>query len=140
MINRRSLLGISAGAVAVAVIAGWQLTGGSEVASASQKAPFDIAAFQAAQDAGKPILVDIAAKWCSTCARQKPIISQLSTKPKFKNLMVFEVNFDEQKSIVNALGARHQSTLIAFKGTKEVGRSVGDTRVSGIEALLDQTI
>jgi hypothetical protein len=29
-----------------------------------------------------------------------------------------------------------QSTLVAFRGDKEVGRSVGDTTASGIEQLV----
>ena len=33
-----------------------------------------------------------------------------------------------------------QSTLIAFKGTKETGRSTGDTNAASIEALLDKTV
>ena len=141
MISRRSIFGIVAGAVAVAAFAGTQLTDGSvSSASAGQKVAFGIPAFQAAQAAGKPILVDIYADWCSTCARQKPIISQLSDHPRFKDLVIFEVNFDTQKLIVRAFKARYQSTLIAFKGTKEVGRSVGDTRAAGIEALLDRAI
>jgi thioredoxin 1 len=141
MISRRSLLGIAAGAVAIAVFAGSQLTGGSVApAAAAQKIAFDIPAFQAAQAAGKPILVDIRADWCHTCARQQPIISQLSSKPKFKDLVVFEVDYDRQKPIVRAFRARYQSTLIAFKGVTEVGRSIGDTRTAGIEALLDRTI
>ena len=103
MINRRSLLGLAAGAAVVAAFAGAQLTGGSvSTAVAGQKAAFEVAAFQAAQAAGKPILIDIRADWCSTCARQKPIISQLSGKPKFKDLVIFEVDYDRQKSIVRA--------------------------------------
>ena len=141
MISRRSLLGIAAGALAVAAFGATQLTGGSvSPAAAGQKLAFGIPAFQAAQAAGKPILVDIAADWCTTCRRQKPIISQLSDKPKFKDLVIFEVDFDTQKPIVRAFGARYQSTLIVFRGTKEVGRSVGETRAAGIEALLDRTI
>jgi hypothetical protein len=33
-----------------------------------------------------------------------------------------------------------QSTLISFKGSKEVGRSTGDTNASSIEALLDKSV
>lgn len=141
MISRRSLIGIAAAGAAVVAFAGTQLTDGAvSSAAASQRLAFDIPAFQDAQAAGKPILVDIYADWCSTCARQKPIISQLSDHPRFKDLVIFEVNYDSQKPIVRAFKARYQSTLIAFKGTKEVGRSVGDTRASGIEELLDRTI
>ncbi len=141
MINRRTLLGVAAGAAAVAVLATTQLTGGSFTpAIAGEKAAFEAAAFHAAQVAGKPILVDIRASWCITCARQRPIISKLSTKPKFKDLVIFEVDYDRQKSVVRDFGAWRQSTLIVFKGTTEVGRSVADTRPASIEALLDLTI
>ena len=78
MISRRSLIGIAAAGAAVVAFAGTQLTDGAvSSAAASQRLAFDIPAFQDAQAAGKPILVDIYADWCSTCARQKPIISQL---------------------------------------------------------------
>lgn len=39
--------------------------------------PFDAATFEAAQKAGKPILVAIHADWCSTCRAQDPVVSSL---------------------------------------------------------------
>lgn len=53
---------------------------------------------------------------------------------------MFDVDFDTQKSVVRGFGATMQSTLIAFKGGREVGRSVGDTRKPSIERLLGQTL
>ncbi len=138
MINRRSLLGIAAGAAAVVAFAGTQLTGGA--AAAAENTAFEVAAFQAAQASGKSILVDIRAWWCPTCARQKRIISELIKKSKFGDLVIFEVDYDRQKSVVRAFGAWRQSTLIVFKGATEVRRSVADTRPAAIEALLDLTI
>jgi len=106
MISRRSLIGIAAAGAAVVAFAGTQLTDGAvSSAAASQRLAFDIPAFQDAQAAGKPILVDIYADWCSTCARQKPIISQLSDHPRFKDLVIFEVNYDSQKPIVRAFNS-----------------------------------
>ena len=97
---------------------------------------FDAAAFAAAQAAGKPILVDIWASWCSTCAKQGPILSKLLADPAMKGLVAFRVDFDTQKDAVQALGARNQSTLIVFRGREERGRSVGDTAEDSIRALL----
>src|SRR6516165_11175832 len=97
-------------------------------------------AFAAAQKAGKPIFVGIHASWCPTCARQKPILSELMADPKFRNLVYFVVDYDSQKDVVKFFGARMQSTLIAFKGEKETGRSVGDTDRSSIAALLNKTL
>ena len=107
---------------------------------ASGKIPFTPAAFEAAQKAGKPILVDISATWCPTCKAQAPIIGELSSEARFKNLQIFTVDFDSQKDIVRSLKAQSQSTLIVFKGANEVGRSVGDTKKDSIAALLAKAL
>src|SRR5712691_3069988 len=107
---------------------------------AADPQPFDAKAFAAAEKAGKPIFVGIHASWCPTCKAQKPILSELMADPKFKNLVYFVVDFDSQKDAVKFFGAREQSTLVAFKGDKETGRSVGDTNRSSIAALLNKTL
>ena len=109
-------------------------------AFATETRTYDPAAFAAAQKAGKPIFVAIDASWCPTCAKQRPILSELMADPKFKGLVYFVVDFDSQKDAVRFFGARTQSTLIAFKGERETGRSVGDTDRSSIAALLNKTL
>jgi thioredoxin 1 len=109
-------------------------------AFAAETRTFDSGSFAAAQKAGKPILVAIHASWCPTCAAQRPILSELMAEPKFKDLIYFVVDFDGQKDAVKFFGARMQSTLIAFKGTTETGRSVGDTERSSIAALLNKAL
>ena len=113
---------------------------GAATARAGNRVPFDTAAFEAAQAAGKPILVHVTAPWCGTCKKQKPIVAQLIGTPEFESLTVFEVDFDSQKDVLLGFGVRQQSTMIAFKGTAEVGRSVGDTKPGSIEALLRKAI
>lgn len=130
MLSRRSVL--FATAVASAVLAA--------PAFAAETKTFDPQSFAAAQKAGKSIFVAIHASWCPTCKAQKPILSELMAEPKFKNLVYFIVDFDSQKDAVNYFGARMQSTLIAFKGTTETGRSVGDTERASIAALLNKTL
>jgi thioredoxin 1 len=99
--------------------------------------PFDNQAFAEAQKAGKPIFVAIHATWCPTCKAQKPILSELMADPKFKNLVYFTIDFDSQKDLVRRFGARMQSTLISFIGSKEQGRSVGDSNRASISDLLN---
>ena len=89
--------------------------------------PFSIAALKAAQAAGKPVLVDVFAPWCPTCRAQAPTIEKLATDPAYKNLVILRLDYDNQVAEKKMLGVRKQSTLIAFKGTKEVGRIVGVT-------------
>ena len=101
---------------------------------------FDAKAFADAQKAGRPILIAIHASWCPTCKAQAPILSELRADPKFKDLTYFMIDFDSQKDLVNRFGARMQSTLITFKGDKEEGRSVGDTKRDSIYALVGKSI
>jgi thioredoxin 1 len=124
---------LAAAAIAAASLA-------SVPAHAAEWKPFTQAALAEAQKAGKPILVHIFAAWCPVCRAQKPIIEEFAAEPQYKNLVVLDVDFDTQKGDVRALGAQSQSTLIAYKGDKEVGRSVGDTNANSIAEMLQSTL
>ena len=82
----------------------------------------------------------ITAPWCTTCAAQKPILAKLEAEPRFKDLQVFDVDFDSRKDVVKRFGATMQSTLITYKGETEVGRSAGETKPEAISALLDKAM
>lgn len=123
--------------IALALVAALPLALSSAV-SAEEK--FTDAALETAQKAGKPILVEVAASWCPTCRAQKPIIEGLAKNEKFKGFVFLKVDFDAQKEELRKLNARTQSTLIVFKGTNEVGRSVGDTNPESVEALLAKAL
>ena len=113
---------------------------GTAPASAAEWKEFTPDAFAAAKSDGKPILVDVFAPWCSVCRAQNPILTKLTREPKYKDLVVLKVNYDEQKDVVRALNVQRQSTLIVFKGKDEIDRSVGDTSALSIEGLLDKTL
>jgi thioredoxin len=113
---------------------------GALPAAAEEWKPFDAAAFAEAQKAGKPILIDVFAAWCPTCRAQNPILVQLTREPKYKDMVVFKVDFDTQSDALRALNAQSQSTLIVFNGETEKGRSVGDTNKDSIAALLDKAL
>ena len=110
----------------------------ASAASFKEETPYSQSAFAAAQKAGDPILVHVTAPWCSTCTAQKPIVDRLHAEPAFSNYKIFNVDFDTQKPLLRKLGVRMQSTLIVYKGTKEEGRSSGDTAVGAIKALLQK--
>ena len=131
MISGRSLL--------LAIVASVALFGALP-ASAAEWKPFDAAAFAQAQKDGKPILVDIFAAWCPVCRAQNPILTQLTREPKFDDMVVFKIDFDDQKDAVQAVKATSQSTLIVYKGETEKQRSVGDTNPASIAALLNQAL
>ena len=96
--------------------------------------PYSAAAFDDAQKAGKTVLLHVTAPWCPTCRAQHPIIAGIEkSKP---NLVVFNVDYDTSKDLLKQLRVSSQSTLIVFKGSKEMARSSGDTKSAGIEALV----
>jgi thioredoxin 1 len=93
-------------------------------------------AFATAQAAGKPILVHVPAPWCPTCAKQRPILSELEQTPELSDLIVFNVDFDSQKDVLRSFGVQMQSTLIVYSGKTEKGRATGITDPKEIQALL----
>jgi thioredoxin 1 len=112
----------------------------ASLTAAVETKPFDAATFAALQAAGKPILVDVRADWCPTCKAQAPLISSLLATPAFEEYTVLEVNFDTQPDVLRQFRVTQQSTLIVFSGKTEKGRSTGDTRREGIEALLRKAL
>jgi thioredoxin 1 len=108
-------------------------------ATAAEYRKFSPAAFNAAQSSGKPIVVDVFATWCPTCAAQEPVIKQLSASPKYKDLIIFKLDFDGQKAEQRRLKVTRQSTLIAFRGRRETARSVGATDPIALQRVLDST-
>lgn len=103
-------------------------------AAAQAGQPFDLKAFQQAQSAGKSILVEVTAPWCPTCRQQKPIVQEIERERP--NLVVYEVDFDTAKDVLRRFRVQYQSTLVVFKGTKEVGRSTGETEPARLRALV----
>jgi len=52
--------------------------------------------------------------------------------------VIYEVDFDTAKDTLKRFRVQQQSTLIVFKGTKEISRSTGDTDPARIRALIAQ--
>ncbi len=113
----------------------------SQAASfAADHAAYDQKAFEAAQAANLPILLDVSAPWCPTCRAQKPILEKLTADPVYQDLKIFEIDFDSQKDLLRKLRVQQQSTLIVYKGRTEQGRSTGDTAEASISALLHKSL
>ena len=89
---------------------------------------------------GKPVVLHVHAKWCSTCATQDPILNSLMKTPEFKNITFYNVDFDTSKDLLKTLKVSRQSAIIVFKQGKEQGRSLGDTKISSIEELIKKAI
>ncbi len=110
------------------------------LAMAGEIKPFNQKDFDSMTAAGKAVVLDISATWCPTCKAQKPIIDGLMKLPAYKDVTLMTIDFDANKPTLKTFKIGMQSTLVAFKGTKEVARSVGDTNPDGIEGLIKKTL
>jgi thioredoxin 1 len=124
-LNRRGLL--------VGAVLSFVLASGAQAAN---KVPFDAAAFRAARDSGKPVVLQVAATWCGPCQKMKRAVSELVERPEFNNVMIFEADYDANKEDLRQLDAYHVTTLVVYRDKAEVQRVVGETRPEMIEPLL----
>ena len=122
--------------IAAALLAGMLAAG---TAQAATETPYTQAAFAAAQQQGKPILIHVTASWCPVCAKQKPILAKLADEPAYKDLQIFEVDFDTQKDLLRTMNVQQQSTFIAYHGASERARSTGATDEAVIRGVLDKS-
>ena len=125
MFQQRLFASLAAGVIAVA----------AAPAIAGPVQPYSLGALQAAQRAGKPVVVYVHADWCPTCHRQEPIINELARDPAFAQYVILKLDFDKQKDAWQALGVRKQSTLIVYRGARETGRATGIVDRGQIRAL-----
>lgn len=112
----------------------------SEPAAALERKTYDAAAVAADQAAGKAVVIHVSAPWCPTCTAQKKAIDTIKDEPALKDVVLYELDFDTGGAALKELNARSQSTLIAYKGKTETGRSAGDTSAKGIEALIKSAL
>ena len=114
----------------------------SSVASfaVSAELPFNQAQFDATRSAGKPLAVVFHADWCPTCRAQAPVLKELAVTPALKSLTLYVANFDTEKALKRSLGVTQQSTIVVFRGGKEIARSTGDTQRHRLDALLKQAV
>lgn len=117
-----------------AITAAFMLTASGVMAGEAR--PFDQEAFNQAKAEGKTVLVDFHATWCPVCKKQSEAIPQVLKEEKFKDVVAFIADYDNEKALKKQLKITGQSTLVVFKGEKEVGRERGITDPETIGKLL----
>jgi thiol-disulfide isomerase/thioredoxin len=102
--------------------------------------PFNQGQFDATRSAGRPVAVVFHADWCPTCRAQAPLLKELVQTPALESLTLYVANFDTEKALERSLGITRQSTIVVFKGGKEIARSTGDTQRDSLAALLRRAV
>lgn len=91
---------------------------------------------QDAKEQGGPVLVEVYADWCSTCARQSPILESLLSEDEFADYTALKLDWDEDEDKARAMGAPRQSTLFVYSGGEQQEMSVAETNEDKLRDLL----
>lgn len=113
MITRRSALALAATLLAT-------------TAAIAQFVPYSAPQFQS-DVTQRTVVVHVHADWCPTCRQQAPTLQSMASEPAFANVRFVRVNFDTDKEFLTTNRVTGQSTIIVFRGGREVSRFVGVT-------------
>lgn len=94
--------------------------------------------FEALQEEGALILVDVFASWCGTCAIQQEVLANFQKDNPGVPLYQLTVDFDDQKRYVRHFRAPRQSTLILYHGGEQVWFSIAETNSDAIYAAINE--
>ena len=109
-----------------------------------KKTTFDKALFEKAQSEGKLIVISSWIEYCGSCANQMKVLQTAKKEGelsdiKFDNIEYF--SFDvTNRDIADSFDVLYQTTLLIFKGDKEVYRSIGETTEDLIYEALKTSI
>lgn len=130
--NRRSFITLTLAAFAVPLPL--------DRALAAQFAEYDAGKFVSLLAAGGAVIVHVHADWCAVCRAQIPVMDRVLAGPAYKNVRAVRVNFDREKRFLADYRVVRQSTILIFRGGKEVARLSYDTDPARIEQTLAQAI
>jgi len=110
------------------------------LAQATEKKTFSQEAFSVSQAANESIIVYIFAPWCTTCKKQEAVIEKIIQDPRFDKVQYFVVDFDNDKESMRKLKANTRSTILVYKGPREITRSANDTDPVSLQSLLEKAL
>ena len=109
-----------------------------------KRTTFDKTLFEKAQSEGKVIVISSWIEYCGSCANQMKVLQTAKKEGelsdiKFDNIEYF--TFDvTNRDIADSFNVLYQTTLLIFKGDKEVYRSIGETTEDLIYQALKTSI
>ena len=89
---------------------------------------------------GGPVVVHVHADWCTVCKAQIPVMNRVLAQPAYKNVRAVRVNFDREQNFLTDYKVVRQSTIIIFKGGKEIARLTYDANPERIEQTLERAV
>ena len=102
------------------------------------KSNFTIQKFEEAKKNGETVVVTAWNKYCGTCKRQKVVLDQ--AQKDFKDVLFLYYSHPKMKDIAKYLKIDYRSTILVYKGNKEVSRTLGQLDKSVIYSNIKKGI
>ncbi len=102
------------------------------------KSNFNIEEFKLAQNDGKVVVIHSWNKFCTICAKQKPILEK--AKKDFQNIIFMNFEQISNKDTAKLLKIDYWTTIVVYKDNKELAREIGLYNKEGIYNLIKKGI
>ena len=102
----------------------------------NHKLNFTIETFEEAKKNGETVVVIAWNKYCGTCKRQKIVLDQ--AEKDFKDVLFLYYSHPKMKNIAKYLKINHRSTILVYKGSAEVSRTLGQVDKSIIYSNIEK--
>lgn len=131
--HRRAFMFLAAAAATASFFA-------ANKALAKAFAAYQAESFKKLLASGGPVVVHVHAEWCPVCHAQIPVMTRVLAQPAYRNVQAVRVNFDKDKMFLTDFKVVRQSTIVIYKGGKEIARLSYDTDEQRIEQTLERAI
>lgn len=100
---------------------------------------FDTAAFRAAMDEKKTLVVDFYADWCGPCRMLGPVLEDISEELSDKAQFV-KINVDDNPELAREYGIMSIPCVMAFKDGKLAGKNLGFVPKAAMKEFIEKNI
>ena len=99
---------------------------------------FSTEIFEKAKTDGRTIVINSYEKWCGTCGVQTKILDQ--AEKEFKDIIFLSYEQSKNEDIAKKLNIDFWTTIVVYKGGKEVTRIIGQTDKKTIYSAIEKGI
>ena len=99
---------------------------------------FSLSSLEKAKNTGKTVVVNSYEPWCWSCRKQDKVL--ISAKDEFEGVVFLTYQQGKHKDIAEALNISVRTTIVVFKGKKEVARIIGQTGKTEIYSAIKKGI
>ena len=91
--------------------------------------------FEKAQLEGKTVVINSWNKTCYTCGKQVKILNE--AEKEFIDILFLSFEQTKDKEIAKLLDIEYWTTIVVYKGNKEISRTIGQTKKSEIYSQIN---